>query len=39
MDILKRVEKLAESIVENEGMELVYIEFVPEGKGGFCEFT
>ena len=32
MDYLKKVEKLAENIIENEGMELVFVEFVPEGK-------
>ncbi len=32
MDYLKKVEKLAENIIENEGMELVFLEFVPEGK-------
>ena len=32
MDYLKKVEQLAENIIESEGMELVFIEFVPEGK-------
>ena len=32
MDYLKRVEQLAENIIESEGMELVFLEFVPEGK-------
>ena len=32
MDYLKKVEQLAENIIESEGMELVFVEFVPEGK-------
>ncbi len=32
MDYLKKVEQLAENIIEAEGMELVFVEFVPEGK-------
>ncbi len=32
MDYLKKIENIAESIVKAEGMEVVHIEFVPEGK-------
>jgi len=32
MDYLSKIEEMAENIAQSEGMEIVHIEFVPEGK-------